>query len=78
MEENCVKRERNSDISLAILIFGATTVIVYLFIFSFAETILSNKKQIDYIWILIASLLFAVIFTGVIFLIKYVMYPKKE
>ena len=74
MECEC-KKHRNSDISLAILLFGAITLIIYLLLFSFKD-IFNYKSDDILIWILIISILLAVIITVLIFIFKKYIYKN--
>lgn len=76
MSEDDIVGKRNCDISLFTLIFACSTVILYLFIYSFAQVIYKNKKDIDYIWMLIISIVGGALITAIIFGIRYMLYVE--
>lgn len=69
--------KRNCDISLFTLIFGCATLIIYLFIYSFAQVIYKSKNDIDYIWMLIISIIGGFLITGIIYGIRIILYEDK-
>lgn len=74
MSKDDVVGNRNCDISLYTLIFACSVVILYLFIYSFAQVIYKNKKDIDYVWMLIISIVGGALITALIFGIRYMLY----
>ena len=74
MECECSK-SRNSMISFAVLLFGAITVVTYLFLFSIRPKILYDDNN-ELIWILIFSIIFGALATAIVILINYLIYKR--
>lgn len=72
MECECAK-SRNSKYSFAILLFGMSTVIWYLLLFSVRLKIFPANED-ELIWILIASIILGSITTGLVLIVQYLIY----